>query len=200
MTACLIYVLSPSIGTGDALSRGVSGLVFHLNTYDEQHRHLQHGQGLVVGPRGFTIVAVSTLEGAFEAVATMMDGSTLLITEVLAVDEISGLAKVRLEKGAPEPSDKPIESGPPQIGEVVIFSSLTEHAKQVCVACGISMVRAMPDLEDIYYVETSQPLPQPGGAVCSSDGRMVGIVFSLSWNTRNQRSPSSPSFAVTRTQ
>jgi hypothetical protein len=30
--------------------------------------------------------------------------------------------------------------------------------------------------------------------------RMVGMVFSLSWKVRSCRSPSSPSFAVTRTQ
>ena len=30
--------------------------------------------------------------------------------------------------------------------------------------------------------------------------RMVGMVFSLSWNMRRKRSPSAPSLAVTRTQ
>jgi len=37
-------------------------------------------------------------------------------------------------------------------------------------------VNQLSDLEGLYYVEASQPLPQPGGSVFNSDGRLIGIV------------------------
>jgi len=177
LAACVILVSSRPVGAGDSLSRGVSDLVFHLTAYDEHSMPLQQGQGIVVGSRGAAIVSVSTLEGAASAVATMMDGSTLFVKEVLAVDEVCGLAKIRLQRGAPRPTEKIGERGIPKIGERVISSDLTVGGEQVCMECVLTSIRILAGLEGLYYVEFSQPAPPPGGAVFDSDGRLVGIVI-----------------------
>jgi tetratricopeptide (TPR) repeat protein len=176
LAACLILAPSRLAGADGSLSGGVSDLVFHLTTYDERSNPLLHGQGIVVGPRGDAIVSMSTLEGATFAVATMMDGSTLSVREVLAVDETTGLAKIRLERGAPSPSEKLVESQVPQVGERIIFSFLTDHGDQVCVESGISLIKKVPDLEGLYYVETSRRIPPLGGSVFSSEGSLAGMV------------------------
>jgi tetratricopeptide (TPR) repeat protein len=176
LAACLILALSRAAGAGEVLSRGVSDLAFHLTTFDANSRPLQQGQGVVVGPRGVAIVSMSTLEGAASAVATMMDGSTLSVMEVHGVDEISGLAKTSLQRDTPRPSEKLIEGRVPQVGERIIFSDLTTRGQQVCVECAITATRVVPGLEGIYYVETSQPVPRPGGGVFASDGKLIGVV------------------------
>jgi len=185
LAACLILVLSRAAVAGEALSGGVSDLVFHLTTYDAKSRPLQQGQGVVVGPRGVAIVSMRTLEGAASAVATMMDGSTLSVMEVHGVDEISGLAKISLQRDIPRPSEKLIEGRVPQVGERVIFSDLTTRGKQVCVECAITATRMMPGLAGLYYVETSQPVPRPGGGVFGSDGTLVGVVAMRFGNGRS---------------
>lgn len=185
IATCLISVSSRAAEAGGGLSRGVSGLVFHLTTYDEHSRPLHQGQGVVVGPRGAAIVSVSTLESAARAVATMMDGSTLSVREVHAVDEVSGLAKVRLQRGAPRPAERLTENRVPQVGERIIFSSLTVSGEQVCVECGIISARMIPGLEGLYYVETSQPVPQLGGSVFGSDGSLIGMIVMRFGNGRS---------------
>jgi tetratricopeptide (TPR) repeat protein len=178
--AALATVLIPAspraAGGGGIPTQGVSHLVFHLTAYDEASKILQKGQGIVVGSRGAAIVSVSTLDGATRAVATMMDGSTLSVKEVRAVDEVSGLAKVRLYRDAPRPSRRMTGKRAPQAGERIIFSNLTVHGDQICVECGITLSRMIPGLSGLYYVETSQPIPQPGGSVFGSDGDMLGVV------------------------
>ncbi|MDF1527166.1 MAG: tetratricopeptide repeat protein [bacterium] len=176
LAACLILALSRSAGAGEALSRGVSDLVFHLTTYDANSRLLQQGQGLVVGPRGVAIVSMCTLEGAASAVATMMDGSTLSVVTVHGVDEISGLANIGLQPSISGPSEQLTEGRTPQLGERIIFSDLTARGEQVCVESVITATRVMPDLAGLYYVETSRPVPPPGGGIFGSDGALVGMV------------------------
>ena len=185
LAACVILVPSRAAGTGDFLSRGVSDLVFHLSAYDEYSRLLQQGQGIVIGSQGAAIVSVSTLERAAHAVATMMDGSTLSVRGVHAVDEVSGLAKISLQRGAPSPTEKLTKRKVPQVGERVIFSDLTVRGEQVCVECSITSVRRVPDLEGLYYVETSQSIPQPGGGVFAFDGKLVGVVVMRFGNARS---------------
>ena len=175
LATCLIPASPRAAGGGGTPTQGVSHLVFHLTTYDENSRPLQQGQGLVVGSQGDAIVSVSTLEGATRAVATMMDGSILFVKEVRVVDEVSGLAKVRLYRDAPRPSRKMTGKRAPQVGERIIFSDLTVHGDQICVECGITLSRMIPGLDGLYYVETSQPIPQPGGAVFGSDGGLLGV-------------------------
>jgi len=174
--ACLMLAFSRPAGAGEALSRGVSDLVFHLTTYDANSRPLQQGQGIVVGSHGVAIVSVSTLEGATSATATMMDGSTLSSMEVYWVDEVSGLAKISLQRDTPRPTEKMMEVRVPQMGERIFFSGLTTSGEQVCVESVITATRIMPDLEGLYYVESTQPVPLPGGAVFGSDGTLVGVV------------------------
>ena len=200
LAACVILVPSRAAGTGDFLSRGISGLVFHLSTYDEYSRLLQQGQGIVVGSRGAAIVSVSTLEGAAHAIATMMDGSTLSVRGVHAVDEVSGLAKISLQRGAPSPTEKLTKRKVPQVGERVIFSDLTVSGEQVCVECSITSVRRMPDLEGLYYMETSQSVPQPGGGVFAFDGRLVGVVVMRFGNARSGLMASNERFLALASQ
>jgi tetratricopeptide (TPR) repeat protein len=176
LAAFLIPASPRAAGGGDPSTRGVSHLVFHLTSYDEASGILQRGQGILVGSRGAAIVSVSTLDGAIRAVATMMDGSTLSVREVRAVDEVSGLAKVRLYRDTPRPSKKLTGRRTPQVGERIIFSDLTARGDQVCVECSITLSRMIPGLAGLHYVETSQPIPQPGGAVFGSDGSLVGMV------------------------
>lgn len=176
LAACVVFVSSRPAGAGNTLSRGVSDLVFHLTAYDEHSRLLQQGQGIVVGSRGAAIVSVSTLEGATSAVATMMDGTTHSIREVHVVDDVSGLAKIRLQWGAARPSEKLIETGIPQVGQRVIFSDWTVRDEQVGVECVITSTNMVPGLAGLYYVETSQPLPRSGGGVFGSDRMLVGVV------------------------
>jgi tetratricopeptide (TPR) repeat protein len=176
LAACLILVSARAGWTGEALSRGVSDLVFHLTTYDELSRPLQKGQGIVVGPNGVAVVSVSILEGAAWAEATMMDGRTLFVRKVYAVDEVSGLAKVSFQRDVPSPAEKLITGRVPQVGERIIFSRLTVASKQVCVECGITLTRRMPGIEGLSYVETSQPIPRLGGSVFDSYGNLVGVV------------------------
>ena len=185
LAACVILALSRAAGAGEGLSRGVSDLVFHLTTFDAKSKPLQQGQGIVVGPRGVAIVSMGTLEGAASAVATMMDGSTLSVMEVHGVDEISGLAKISLQRDTPKPSEKLIEGRVPQVGERIIFSNLTARGEQVCVECAITATRMMPDLAGLYYVETSRPIPRPGGGVFGSDGTLVGVVAMRLGNGRS---------------
>jgi tetratricopeptide (TPR) repeat protein len=185
LAACLILALSRAAGAGEVLSRGVSDLVFHLTTYDANSRPLQQGQGIVVGPRGVAIVSMGTLEGAASAVATMMDGSTLSSMEVYWVDEVSGLAKIRLQRDTRWPTEKMMEVRVPQMGERIFFSGLTTSGEQVCVESVITATRIMPDLEGLYYVESTQPVPLPGGAVFGSDGTLVGVVAMRFGNGRS---------------
>ena len=185
LAACLIFSLSRAAGAGEVLSRGVSDLVFHLTTYDANSRPLQQGQGIVVGPRGVAIVSVSTLEGATSAAATMMDGTTLSVMAVHGVDEISGLAKIVLQGETPRPSERLTEDRILQVGERIIFSDLTTRGEQVCVESVITATRVMPDLAGLYYVETSRPIPRPGGGVFGSDGALVGMVVMRLGNGRS---------------
>jgi len=200
LAACVILVPSRAAGTGEFLSRGVSGLVFHLSAYDEYSRLLQQGQGIVVGSQGAAIVSVSTLEGAAHAVATMMDGSTLFVRGVNAVDEVSGLAKISLQRGAPSPTERLTKRKVPQVGERVIFSDLTVRGEQVCVECSITSVRIVPDLEGLYYMETSQSVPQPGGGVFAFDGRLIGVVVMRFGNARSGLMASNERFLTLASQ
>jgi tetratricopeptide (TPR) repeat protein len=115
----------------------------------------------------------------------MMDGSTFAVREVRGVDEVSGLAKVRLYPDSPRPSKGLTGSRVPQVGERVIFSDLTVHGDQGWVECGITLSKILPGLEGLYYVETTLSIPQPGGAVFSSEGSLVGVVVMRFGNGRS---------------
>lgn len=177
IAACVILVSFRTAGAGDVLSRGVSNRIFYLTAYDVTSRPIHTGQGVVVDSQGTALVSLATLEGSTHAVATMMDGSTLSVNEVHAVDEVSGLATISLSAGAPEFSERLTESGIPKAGERVIFSGRTVRSDQVCMECIITSVKTVPAFKDLYYVEASQQVPQPGGGIFGSDGRLVGIVI-----------------------
>ena len=176
LAACLIHTPTPAVGAEKGLSQGVSDLVFHLTAYDEHSRPLHQGQGIVIGSRDAAIVSISLLEDAVRVEAAMMDGSILPVSEVQAVDEISGLAIISLSAGVPEYLERMTESGAPGVGERVLFSGRTVRSDQVCIESTITSVRAVPAFDDLYYVEASRGVPQPGGAIFDSDGKLVGIV------------------------
>ena len=102
IAACVIPVSFRTAGADDVLSRGVSNRNFYLTAYDKASMPVQTGEGVVVDSQGIALVSMTTFEGATRVVATMVDGSTLSIKEVHAVDEVSGLATISLSAGAPE--------------------------------------------------------------------------------------------------
>jgi len=175
LAACAFLFLPRVSGAGTVSYKGISPLVFHLTTYDEASRPVEQGQGVMVGP-DTAIVSVTTLEGSAGAVARMMNGSSISVGEVYAVDEMSGLAKVHLLTDASGHLPVWFESVLPRAGERVLFSSLTARGKQVCMECTVTSARAVPAVEGLYYLETTRPVPRPGGPVFDSDGGLVGII------------------------
>ena len=173
------------VAAGDTGSYGgVSPLVFQVTAYDEGSRPLRYGQGLVVGPHDEAVVSLLLLEGSARTVATLLDGRSLEVVDVLAVDGIAGLARVRLQKGGPSTVAKWVPGDPPRVAEQVLFSWWTVRGNQVCMGSGVRSIRPVPDLDGLYYLEVSDITPPPGSALFGADGRLAGmIVMDLGWGS-----------------
>jgi tetratricopeptide (TPR) repeat protein len=120
---------------------------------------------------------VSVLEGADHATAILPDGKKVPVEEVVAVDELSGLARIRLGQGAPKPTEKLSVRPAPFAGQRVKWATVAADGLIVRTQCTIQSVRKVPYLPGFYHLETSIALPPAGGAVYTEDGNLSAVVI-----------------------
>ena len=150
---------------------------FHISTTDSANETITSGQGSIVSSGGVAVVPISLLETAHGAVAVIPGGKEIAIRKVDAVDEMAGLARVRLGREAPKPSGKlPITPAPSE-GQRVTIVTVDRNGLTVRSQCSVKSIREIPYLPGYYLLETSLALPPTGGGIYGEGGALLATVI-----------------------
>ncbi|MDT8396279.1 MAG: tetratricopeptide repeat protein [bacterium] len=150
---------------------------FHFSSINNSNGTLTTGQGCIVSTRGISIVPVSMLEEADHATVVLPGGKAIPIEEVEAVDEASGLARIRLGRAAPGSAGKLSVKPAPAEGQGITVITVGSDGSTVRTQCTVKSIREIPYLSGFYHLEASQALPPPGGGIYAEDGALVAVVI-----------------------
>ena len=147
--------------------------VFYIETVGCDGYPYASGSGFFIDARGVAVTNHHVIEDALSATATLTDGRTLPITEVLFFDETVDYAVIRVE-GSGFPT-LPVGSSAAVAGGEKVYAIGSPEGLQNSISDGII---SNPRRSDMYdYIQTTAPISHgsSGGALINDRGQVVGV-------------------------
>lgn len=138
------------------------------------------GTGFVIDPSGIIVTNLHVVVGALEITVRTLDGTTLTVPRVLAIDPDHDLALLKVDPRAPLPTLRLGDSDRVSAGDPVLAIGNPLGVLDYTVSDGlISSVRAIS--AELTLLQISAPISQgsSGGPLFNADGEVIGVATAI---------------------
>ncbi len=168
--------------TASEISEELSDSVFYIEVYDKQVNPLGSGSGFFITNDGVAVTNYHVIDGSYYASITTVDGSSYLVSEVLAYDEELDVAILRIDKtsldGIAVPSFPVVtlaDSDNIKAGQNV-FTIGSPQGLQNTISSGIiSNVKQIVGGQEFIQITAPISHGSSGGALINEYGEVLGI-------------------------
>ena len=151
----------------------ISPAVVEITIYDRNGNATAIGSGFFIDDEGTLLTNYHVIEGAYEADATLSDGSIAAITAVLGYDETLDLALLRC--GYESESFLPLSEREVLTGDTVYAMGSSEGLTGTFSSGNVSA--ADREMDGVSYIQTTAPISHgnSGGPLVNVYGEVIGV-------------------------
>ena len=164
------------------ISREVSPAVFYIEVYDGGGNPTASGSGFFISADGIAVTNYHVIEGTSSAVITTTDGSSYMVSHIIAYDEALDVAIIKVSKTALSGSDvskfKTVTLGDSDsiVAGETVYAIGSPKGLQNTISNGIiSNPRQAVDGETLIQITAPISHGSSGGALVNEYGEVIGI-------------------------
>jgi S1-C subfamily serine protease len=168
---------SPSVHAHESSPANLDQLkrsVVIITTYDAQGKPLLQGSGFFIDAEQ-VVTSLHVIKGASQIRLETFAGTTETVTSVLATNEASDLALLRLAQRCPDTAILHLVSTPPQEGEAVILVSSPQGSRWKVTRGNVGMLFEFAGISSRLQITAAIAPGSSGGPVVNEQGEVVGV-------------------------